>query len=315
MREGMRSLAAAVVVLVLLASAAALAAARESRFPPPPPKEETLYLTSGATARRLTVGYATIAADLYWIRAVQYYGGVKLRLNHPEQVQQRAAAPAGTDYRQLYPLLDLTTALDPRFNIAYRFGSIFLAEPYPGGAGRPDLAIALLEKGLAVRPDKWEYMQDIGFVHYWWRHDYQQAARWFQRAADVPGAPWFLRSLAATTLAEGGDRESSRTMWRAIRESAEIDWLKTDAERRLQQLDAMDFVEQVQRDVDRAKDAGVTATSWQELVRRGAIAGIPVDPSHTPLELDATGTVRLSSTSPLFPLPEEPKHAAPPPQP
>ena len=31
----------------------------------------------------------------------------------------------------------------------------------------------------------------------------------------------------------------------------------------------------------------------------------------TPLELDATGTVRLASTSPLFPLPEGPKHAAP----
>ena len=73
---------------------------------------------------------------------------------------------------------------DPQFNTAYRFGAIFLAEPYPGGAGRPDLAIALLQKGLAARPDKWEYMEDIGFVHYWWRHDYEAAAQWFQRAAE-----------------------------------------------------------------------------------------------------------------------------------
>ena len=35
---------------------------------------------------------------------------------------------------------------------------------------------SLLEKGLAARPDKWEYMQDIGFVHYWWRHDFAAAA-------------------------------------------------------------------------------------------------------------------------------------------
>ena len=53
---------------------------------------------------------------------------------------------------------------------------MFLAEPYPGGPGRPDLAIALLEKGLRERPDKWEYMQDIGFVHYWYDHDYRAAA-------------------------------------------------------------------------------------------------------------------------------------------
>lgn len=315
MSERMRSLSAAAVVLVLLASAAAVAAARESRVPPPAATEDALYLTSGTTARRLTIGYAALAADLYWIRAVQYYGGVKLRLNQPAQSSHDTPPATGTDYRQLYPLLDLTTALDPKFNIAYRFGSIFLAEPYPGGAGRPDLAVALLEKGLAVRPDKWEYMQDIGFVHYWWRHDYEQAARWFQRAADVEGAPWFLRSLAATTLAEGGDRQSSRTMWTAIRESAEIDWLRNDADRRLQQLDAMDFIEEVQRDVNRAREAGVPASSWQDLVRAGAMRGIPVDPSHTPLDLDAAGNVRLSGSSPLFPLPEEPKHAAPMPQP
>ena len=38
---------------------------------------------------------------------------------------------AADDYPLLYPLLDITTTLDPRFNIAYRFGAIFLAEPYP----------------------------------------------------------------------------------------------------------------------------------------------------------------------------------------
>ena len=50
-------------------------------------------------------------------------------------------------------------------------------------------------------------MQDIGFVHYWWHHDYQAAADGSARASEVPGAPWWLRSLAATTLAEGGDRD------------------------------------------------------------------------------------------------------------
>ena len=62
-------------------------------------------------------------------------------------------AAADADYALLYPLLDITTTLDPLFNIAYRFGAIFLAEAYPAGAGRPDLAIALLEKGIA-RPTR-----------------------------------------------------------------------------------------------------------------------------------------------------------------
>jgi hypothetical protein len=223
---------------VLITAAGSVQQVREMRFSAPPLEDARLYITSGPLVKRLTAGYNTLAADLYWIRAIQYFGGIRLKLADPSATLERGEA-LPTDYDQLYPLLDLTTTLDPYFNIAYRFGSIFLAEPFPSGAGRPDLAIALLEKGLRERPDRWEYMQDIGFVHYWWRHDYQAAAESFRRASQVPGAPWWLASLAAVTLAEGGDRASSRLMWETIRESAEIDWLRRDAERRLMQLQAM----------------------------------------------------------------------------
>jgi hypothetical protein len=289
------------LVAALLAAAGSIQRIRETWYPDVAVVEDTLYLTSGATLRRLTAGYNSLAADLYWIRAIQHFGGVKLRLADavPGGVA-RVTAPA--DYRLLYPLLDITTTLDPKFNIAYRFGAVFLAEPYPGGAGRPDLAIALLEKGLRAAPHKWEYMQDIGFVHYWWLHDYKAAAAWFARAAAVPGAPWFLKSLAATTLAEGGDRASSRIMWQAIRESAELDWLRNDAERRLTQLRALDEIDELQRRFDRLAGAtGRPASDWSEVV-----GGIPVDPTGVPYEFEA-GRVRLSRSSPLFPLPEEPQ--------
>ena len=105
------------------------------------------------------------------------------------------------------------------------------------------------KRGCVNRPDKWEYMQDIGFVHYWYRQDYRAAAAWFDKASRVPGAPWWLKSLAATTLAQGGDRRSSRQMWTAIRESAEVDWLKQDAERRLLQLRALDEIDRLQAQV------------------------------------------------------------------
>src|SRR5262249_43564030 len=98
--------------------------------------------------------------------------------------------------------------------------------------------------------DKWEYMEDIGFVRYWFVHDFRAAAEWFARAADVPGAPVWLRPLAATTLAQGGDRRSSRAMWEAIRESAEADWLRQSGERGLAQLQALDRIEALQRIVD-----------------------------------------------------------------
>jgi hypothetical protein len=303
-----RALAAVAAIVALMGGASALQALREVRYPPPVSHESGLYITSGTAARRLALGYSALAADLYWIRAIQYYGNTKLKAGQAQPAAPAAGSHELDAYPLLYPLLDLTTTLDPRFNIAYRFGAIFLAEPYPGGAGRPDLAIALLEKGLRDRPDKWEYMQDIGFVHYWWRHDYPSAAAAFDRASQIPGAPWFLRSLAATTIAEGGDRRSSRTMWEAIRASAEIEWLRNDAERRLMQLDALDFIASVQERVDRfVEKAGTPPRDWPSLIQAGVIPGIPTDPTGTPYQLGAGGRVELSPRSKLFPLPQEPQ--------
>jgi hypothetical protein len=160
---------------------------------------------------------------------------------------------------------------------------------------------------LGERPDKWEYMQDIGFVHYWYLHDYRAAASWFDKASRVSGAPWWLRSLAAVTLAQGGDRRSSRVMWEAIRQSPEIDWLRKDADRRLAQLRALDDIDALQRTVDQvAARVGQAPADWAALVRAGAVPGVPVDPSGTPYELTPDGHVRLSHSSPLWPPPVEP---------
>ncbi|MGE0705085.1 MAG: hypothetical protein AB7F99_11860 [Vicinamibacterales bacterium] len=305
----LQTLAATAAASVLVGAAGWIQSLREQRFEVLPVADTALYVRSGPLVKRMAVGYDMLAADLYWIRAIQYFGGIRRRLADPAGTLQRGE-PMPTDYAELYPLLDLTTTLDPDFEVAYRFGSIFLAEPFPSGAGRPDLAIALLEKGLLAQPDRWAYMQDIGFVHYWWKQDYQTAAEWFRRGSALPGAPWWLESLAAVTLAEGGDRATSRLMWEAIRQSADNDWLRRDAERRLLQLQAMDDIDALQAEIDRIRAAeGPVLLTWEGLVARRRLARIPVDPSGIPYELVSGGRVALSASSPLAPLPSEPKRA------
>src|SRR5207244_1481423 len=151
-----RLLAGIVAIVILFAGAIGLLNARERQYQGSvEPRDDALYLTSGTAIRRLSIGYSALASDLYWIRAIQYYGGTR-RLLATQPVDQPNVSAPTTAYPLLSALLDATTTLDPRFNIAYRFGAIFLAEPYPGGAGRPDLAVQLLRKGLSARPDKWE---------------------------------------------------------------------------------------------------------------------------------------------------------------
>ncbi len=263
---------------------------------PPATPTGMLYLRSPAAARRLALSYDALAADLYWLRAIQHYGGTKLSTG-PDK-----------SYDQLYPLLDLTTSLDPRFDIAYRFGAIFLSERPPNGPGRPDLAVALLRKGLEAQPQRWQFAQDIGFVQYWWLHDYKQAADWFNRAAAVPGAPDWLKPLAAITLAQGGNRASSRRMWEEIRSQADHDWLRTQAEIRLQQFDAIDHIDILRR-AAAAYELRFNSPprTWQDLVGAGYLRVPPVDPAGYVYVIDAArGVIEPNPLSPLNPLPLEP---------
>ncbi len=252
-----------------------------------------LYVQSGEFMTRAALSFDALAADVYWIRTVQHYGRAKL------------SADVEKKYDILYPLLDLTTTLDPRFDIAYRFGAVFLAESPPAGPGRPDRAIVLLERGLRAQPGRWQLAQDIGFVHYWYLHDYLRAAEWFKRSSEIPGAPNWLAPLAAVTLAQGGSRDSSRQLWQEVLESADADWLRVQARFRLRQLDAMDQIAALEQAVKLyEQQTGSLPRSWGGMVRTGHLRGIPVDSESHPFELNPFwGTVTLEKTSPLNPLP------------
>ena len=283
-------------LIVLFAAVIGLQAILERRQPPGLPAGVTgnlLYVRSPEFLTRAALSYDALVADLYWIRAVQHYGSTRL-------------APGDRkEYDVLYPLLDLTTSLDPNFDIAYRFGAIFLAEEQPGGAGRPDQAIALLQKGLRAQPRKWQFAQDIGFIYYWWIRDYTKSAEWFTRAAGMPDAPEWLTPLAAVTLARGGNRVSSRMLWTQLLTNGDIESLREQARFRLMQLDAMDQIAALERTIQtyRAR-SGSPPASWADLVRAGVLRGTPVDPSGVPYRLDpVSGAVTLARDSPLNPLP------------
>ena len=292
--------AGGVAIGLLVTAVAGLQMAREHLPPraiPTGVSGNLMYVQSPRVVSRAALSYRMLLADAYWIRALQHFG------------RARQARPSEQHYDLLYPLLDLTTSLDPQFNVAYRFGSIFLTEPPPGGPGRPDLAITLLKKGLDAQPRRWEYAQDIGFVYYLQR-DYASAADWFGRAAAIPGAPTWLQPLEAVTRTRGGDRNTARQLWSALGAGTEDKWLRNEAARRLRQLDALDAIDDVSTIVAAYKARiGRVPQTWADLIRAGFLRGIPSDPDGRPMQLNPNwGIVTLDPQSPLNPLPtdEEP---------
>jgi hypothetical protein len=102
----------------------------------------------------------------------------------------------------------------------------------------------------------------------------------------MPGAPNWLRPLAAVTLAEGGNRAASRAIWQQLAQADE-DWLRGAATLRLAQLDAMDVMD-----------------AWRRARAAGAAPPLPPDPSGTPFVIDpATGDITVARDSRLFPMP------------
>lgn len=282
-----------VAIAALMAVSLAVQIVRDRGWEPYQPPSGVMWIRSGPLAQRLALGFDNLVADAYWMRTVVYFGS-----------QRRATR--GQNFDQLYPLLDLVTSLDPHFKVAYRFGSIFLAEPYPGGAGRIDQAVQLLQKGAAVDPRRWEYVLDIGFVYYWWARDYARASEWFKKAGEIPGAAAWLAPLAATTLAEGGNRQSSRQLWTELRDTTEVEWIRTNASHRIKQLDAMDLIDALNGSSQEfAKRRGRPPASWQEFAADRKWRGIPADSTGVPFVLDpATGRISLARESGLWPLPD-----------
>src|SRR5882762_2892807 len=104
-------------------------------------ERDDVLLRSGKLVKVMSLEYAPLLADVYWTRVVQYYGNKHVR--------------GQANLELLWPLLDITTTLDPNLLISYRFGAMFLSQAAPAGAGRPDLAVQLLTRRTPAPPEPW----------------------------------------------------------------------------------------------------------------------------------------------------------------
>ena len=252
-------------------------------------QEEVLYLWRGEQVKRLFPGFEALAADIYWLRTVQYFGG-------------RRVFAGGRSFDLLKPLIDITTTLDPRLDIAYRYGAVFLSEAPPIGAGRPRQGIEVLEKGVEAQPTDWRLRQDLGFFHYLYLHDAATASKILTEAAEIPGAAYWLKGMAADVLSNSGDRPHARQMWRQMYEQSEEGAIKANALLHLQVLDAQDLAEALTARVTAYERLhGEKPRSLDALPRSGLWRGPLVDPSGVPFLYDMNdGRVRISPQSALW---------------
>jgi tetratricopeptide (TPR) repeat protein len=243
--------------------------------------EDVLYISSPKMVKRASLGFEGLMACIYWTRTVQYFG-------HRHFLRSRS-------YNELAPLLEITTALDPRMIPAYQFGASFLAPAPPNGAGEPVRAIELLKYGIQHNPDNWHLYYDMGFVYYTELKDYKRAAQVFEQGSRVPDAHPFLKLLAAQMAEHASDYETARMLWTATYESSKESNIRQNAIEHLRSIRVDEEVTRLQEAVTRfeQRNGRIPATLW-ELAAAEHLRGIPVDPDGNPYVLTFDGQVQVA---------------------
>lgn len=183
-----------VVLLVLVCSAGVIG--YQATRPAKTPASARVFVPSPEFFTDFSPNFRTSIADAYYLYMVQYYG------EHLESDQQFDSLPG---------MLDLITALSPRFGRAYFFGSFALLD-----AGKPGVAYDILKRGFAANPEDWRFASYLGFFAYGYGSNKDKAkiaAEWYQKAAAIPGRPAYIPRLAARLLEKGGEREKAVIMW------------------------------------------------------------------------------------------------------
>ncbi len=178
---------------------------------------EVLYLPSGEFIDQASLGYRNLAADLLWVKTVQYYGGYRWGNN---------------DLALFSHLVEVITDLDPQFTFAYLFGGLVIAQDL----GYFEEGMALIKKGIENNPTDWWLVFELGFLNYVYARDYATAAHYFQLASRFPDADEITKRFAAFVAAKAGHTETSIAMWEELSRNSDNPHIRDMAKNYIEKL-------------------------------------------------------------------------------
>jgi hypothetical protein len=208
------------VLALLTGVGAAMLAHYGARIVPGPQAlEELAYYPSGRHLEIATLGHGETAADLAWMRAVQYYGEHRLTGNHFERMEH---------------VFDILTTLSPGFIPAYIFGGFALAQE---GQNFP-AAERLMLKGIEANPKNGWLAFEMGFLYYVrpGGRNLLRAAEYFELASFQPDAPSQASRFAAYARQNAGDLAVSYALWEEVLSSTRNFYLREVAQREMERI-------------------------------------------------------------------------------
>jgi hypothetical protein len=210
--------------------------------------------------RFLSLGHETFVADIYWMRAVQYYANMTEIGRIPED---------------LYYLSDFITDLDPLFEYGYYSAGLVLT--FENGNHRHIRAI--LEKGKEALPESWRIPFMLGFSEYFLMRDYENAALNLEEAGRLAEHHSWVFLAARIRAEKGNPMLSIHFLNQQLRHTKEPYW-RQKIEKHIKQLWISVHINNLNARLEEYhREHGSWASSWQELYNAGIM-----NPSEMPRE-------------------------------
>jgi tetratricopeptide (TPR) repeat protein len=221
------------------------------------PGASIIYIPSGIYLKYVTFGYSSLAADLIYIWAIQYYSTYT--------VVDR--------FKYLEHIFSIIAELDPRYQDPYEIGSLIAFNE----AKDINLAYKIMDLGLAKNPDQWIFPFEAG--HYaQMAKDYETARKYYEKAMKIPGAPDIVKRLYAATGFKAMDLKTSWETWLEVYNTAKDERTKKIASKHLYQVKSTSDILVLREAVKRFREQyNRNPEDLADLVRAGNLAALPKD--------------------------------------
>jgi len=222
------------------------------------PGASIIYIPSGKFLKYATFGYSSLAADLVYLWAIQYYSNYTI----------------AERYDHLDHIFAIIAELDPRYLDPYEMGAIIAVYE----ARDPYLAFKVLDRGLEKNPDQWIFPYQAGHYAQMVMKDYELAREYYKRTMEIPNAPPIAKRLYANAAFKDMDYETAWQSWLEVFQTAGEERIKKIASNHLYQVKSAMDVKRIKEAVEEYKQKyGQNPPSLEHLVRAGLLDSFPQD--------------------------------------
>jgi len=221
------------------------------------PGSSIIYLPSGKYLKYATFGYSSLAADIIYLWAIQYYGSYDI----PDR------------FKYLEHIFSIIAELYPKYTDPYEVGALIAVYD----AHDPELAYKILDMGLQKNPEMWIFPFQAGHIAQM-QKDFERAREYYRKAMEIPGAPPIVKRLYANAAYKTMDYAEAWQMWKEVYETAKEDWVKDIAYNHLYRVKSTVDTEALSQAVKKFKERyGRWPEDLNSLVRAGLVREVPKD--------------------------------------